>query len=354
MRTSLLLIASIAAAGCPAPTSHIKATADPCNVTPPAKTTASPEITGKIAADLSKLSSAPISAGIEGRYKDVVEATFRQIPERSAACEMLLRAYTCTLARKDPGANQLAAQLISMINPVCDPALPVPARAAAETGGCQDFKRDQRALYLQAQLAKEKAATAVIYFTPNLTNAITTPAYLKDVVEPLVESRYPGTSRTVTELLRQRSENLEHRLTAGQLESVTAVFAREEVAEDLRHNPEATLDRLRHLRQVADQSSRRFRVCIAASSEMNAILGGTGMAMIYRSNQETAMAIGQQLRPGSPWAAMDSDRLCIGEPERLLTELSIKVGEFVQRCDWKASRSELEIMARPAVGHRGL
>ena len=105
----LLLVMPSLLQGCaPWGSSSLKRSAG-CQITPPETLESDQETALKVGADLSALTAAPIKADFERTFKEKVTQTYRAIPDKFAACQMLLGTINCVSLQ--PNAKEIALRL---------------------------------------------------------------------------------------------------------------------------------------------------------------------------------------------------------------------------------------------------
>jgi hypothetical protein len=90
---------------------------DPCGLNGPLTTNkVSKDNSIKINADLTKLTTAPVNASFESDFKTTIDQTFQAVPDKVAACRIMLLEVSCIVVnRQDPAANDLADKLVSIV-----------------------------------------------------------------------------------------------------------------------------------------------------------------------------------------------------------------------------------------------
>ncbi len=100
-----------------------KAAQTECVIAPPEAISKKYESAQKIGFDLSRLTRIPVDADVENKLSQAVSATFREIPEKQAACQLLGQLLACV---KDNAA--LASKVQVSVDKACFSLEPPPKR----------------------------------------------------------------------------------------------------------------------------------------------------------------------------------------------------------------------------------
>lgn len=87
----------------------------PCLIAPPHDYHGNKEAAQKVAADLTKLTKMPLDANLESSFKNEIEVSYQDIPDKDVRCQMFLQAIACLSERKDTGADLLASKLMDCL-----------------------------------------------------------------------------------------------------------------------------------------------------------------------------------------------------------------------------------------------
>lgn len=108
--------------------SSTKPPIDTCQIGPRSAGSTTTDTSQKVAADLQKLTVAPINVTLENKFKREATSAFQKIPENNVVCQMLLQTVACIQRRRDAAANEMADRLITFVftNPSCQSVSPSP------------------------------------------------------------------------------------------------------------------------------------------------------------------------------------------------------------------------------------
>ena len=219
----------------------------------------------------------------------------------------------------------------------------------------KSFLKQQRNQYLKAQLDMEKRASAVYFFTPSLTNSITTDAHLENFSKPgLLKAYSKETTEKVMKLMFGRKNNLESRLLArGDDFIVRAMFLENNLTKDFsteqsREKQEYNVKRYEHLMMLLEGSAGKLQVRMVPHLTNEQLRGDyeASYALIHAPGVLDKNDASQKFVRSDVGMAFAS-QATVNFFQILLfhintPEVEVRVGQF-ERC-WSAARSSQESM----------
>ena len=217
------------------------------------------------------------------------------------------------------------------------------------------YSKEEREEYLKTQLDMEEKGTAVYFFTPSLTNSITTDAHLENFSKPsLLKSYSAEITEKVMKLMYARKNNLESRVLAkGDPFVVRALFLESSLDDDFstskgKEEQDFNVKRYEHLLKMWEGSGYKLDVRMLPhlkSEELKAEFDAS-YALIHVPGEGTGKDpskefiksdVGMAFASQATTTASQTLRLHINTPE-----VETRVVQF-ERC-WSAARPSQECM----------